>query len=116
VSQADARRRDPRHDQAVLRTLAVWIGVHLLLVAAIGGPPFVACQSREQATNLFGGCGQNLALIAAVIGWIQLIYGLVAGAIILLRGKHMAVGQGIFIATSAVAILFTALCFGAIWL
>ena len=49
-------------------------------------------------------------MTAFAIGWIQLIYGVITGAV--LSRSHPAVAQGVFIGTAIVTLGFTFLCFG----
>jgi hypothetical protein len=111
VNAAAPRPPDPRHSRIVVRTAAIWVGLHVLLLIGIDAQVLAECRGSTEPT-LFGGCGANVGLVALAIGWIQLLYGALAGVILLLVHR-IAVAQGVFIASAAVAVLFTVLCFGA---
>ena len=99
----------------VLTALGVWVGAHVVLLAALAVPGYVDCQSGPPSSNnLFGGCGIGVGLTALAMGWIQPIYGVVA-IIIAFRRHHTAVAQGLVIGVCAVTLLFTALCFGSLF-
>ncbi|HEY1293846.1 MAG TPA: hypothetical protein VGJ60_12245 [Chloroflexota bacterium] len=103
---ADARTRrepDPGHSRKVLITVAIWVGAHLVILAALDVPMYAGCSGSSE-------CGLGLALTAFAIGWIQLIYGVVTGAV--LSRSRPAIAQGVFIGTATVTIGFTFLCFG----
>jgi hypothetical protein len=75
-------------------------------------PAYLDCRGTPQAGGGFSlGCGPSAGLIALLIGLLQVIYGFITGAIMLLT-RRTAVGQGMFIGASVVLLLFTGLCFG----
>jgi hypothetical protein len=103
---AEARQQptpDPRHGRKVLITAGIWIGAHVVLLAAFDVPIYAGCGGGS-------GCGIGLALVALTIGWVQLIYGVIVGAV--LSRSRPAISQGVFIGTGAVTLGFTFLCFG----
>jgi hypothetical protein len=105
--------RSDAHSRTVVTTLAIWIGVHVVLLLGVGVPGYLECRAPFSTTSsIFGGCGASLGLVALAIGWIQLLYGGVVTLILFIR-RSLAVGQGVLIGTAAVTFLFTALCFGA---
>jgi hypothetical protein len=93
---------DPRHGRKVLITAGVWVAAHLAILAAFDVPMYATCSGSE--------CGLGLALTALAIGWVQLIYGVIVGAV--LSRSRPAISQGVFIGTGAVTLGFTFLCFG----
>jgi hypothetical protein len=113
VTTVEAPTPDARHNQIVVRTIAIWIGIHVALLAAFGGwTAYAACAGTSAGAGFLGGCGTAVGLIALAIGWLQLIYGVVLGVILLIV-RRTAIAQGVFIACAAVVVLYTVLCFGA---
>ena len=105
----------PGHTRRVLITIGVWIAIQVVLLLALGGWAYVDCvSSGDGSQRVFGGCGVNFGLVALTIGWSQLVYGLVVAAIVWFR-KYAAVTQGVLIGMAAVVLLFTALCFGSLF-
>jgi hypothetical protein len=98
------------HGQLVGRTIAIWVLVHVLLVAVLGGSGYVQCRGSAPSTG--AGCGVGLGLVTLAIGWIQAVYGLLAALILTRRGRT-AIGQGLVIASSVLALVFTGVCFAA---
>jgi hypothetical protein len=90
--------------------MAIWIAAHLVLLGVVGVPGYLDCRMPARE-----GCGSTVSIIALVIGWGQLVYGLIAAGIVALV-KRTAVAQGILIGTTVVTFLFTAVCFGALLL
>ena len=99
------RTPDPMHGRKVLITAAIWFGAHLVILAAVDVPMYAGCSSSSSSE-----CGLGLALTALAIGWIQLVYGLITGAV--LSRSRPAIAQGVFIGTGMVTLGFTFLCFG----
>jgi hypothetical protein len=89
----------------VARTLAVWIAAHLALLGVLALAIYRDPQCRGSD------CGLTFTLGVAAIVLLQLIYGVIAGVVALLK-RRTAVGQGIFIGLAVVTLLFPALCFG----
>jgi hypothetical protein len=106
---------DPNHSRIVMRTIVAWIGVHILLLVAIGLPSYTQCGPQvASAPNLFSGCGISFGLTALAVGVAQLVYGVIA-AVILAVNSRTAIAQGLFISAATVVVLFTAVCFGAVY-
>jgi len=103
---------DPNHGRTVMRTIVAWIGVHILLLVALAVPSYAQCTG--QPSNFFGSCGLNIGLTALAIGVAQLVYGVIAGAVLTLN-RRTAIAQGLFISAAALVVLFTAACFGAVF-
>jgi hypothetical protein len=100
----------------VLTALGIWVGAHVLLLVVLAVPGYAECQGGPPSSNnLFGGCGIGVGLTALAIGWIQPIYGVVA-IIVAFRRHQTAVAQGLVIGVCGVTLLFTALCFGSLFL
>jgi hypothetical protein len=97
---------DPRHGRKVLITAALWVAAHLVILAAVDVPIYVECTRSSTC----GQVGFGPALTAFSIGWVQLMYGVVTGAV--LSRTRPAISQGVFIGTAIVTIGFTFLCFG----
>jgi hypothetical protein len=107
--------RPADQSRRVLSALGIWVGAHVLLLAALAIPGYVECQgSPPSSNNLFGGCGIGVGLTALAIGWLQPIYGVV-GIIVAFRTHRTAIAQGLVIGVCAVTLLFTALCFGSLF-
>jgi len=106
-----ARPRSPTHGRTVLLTVGAWIAAHLVLLAALALPAYLACQRAPPASSLLGsGCGLPLGLTALAIGWLQPVYGVIIAFVI--GGRRTAIAQGLFIAVGATTLLFTVVCFG----
>jgi hypothetical protein len=110
AARLQAALPDPNHGRIVMRTIVAWIGVHTLLLAALAAPSYAQCTG--QSANAFASCGISIGLTALAIGLAQLVYGVIAGAVLTLR-RRTAIAQGLFISAATVAVLFTAVCFGA---
>jgi hypothetical protein len=96
-----------------MRTIVAWVGVHILILVAVALPGYTQCTGQSApASNLFTGCGITVGLTALAIGVAQLVYGVVAG-VVLAIGRRTAIAQGLFISSATLAVVFTALCFGA---
>jgi len=103
---------DPNHGRTVMRTMVAWIGVHILVLVAVALPGYTQCTGQTgSANNLFAGCGITIGLTALGIGAAQLVYGVIA-AVVLAMNRRTAIAQGLFISAAAVAVGFTAVCFG----
>ena len=75
----------------------------MLLLAAFDVPLYAGCGGSSS-------CGIGLGLVALAVGWVQLIYGVIVGAV--LSRSRPAISQGVFIGAGAVTLGFTFLCFG----
>lgn len=105
----------PGHSRRVLITIGVYVASQVLLLLALGGWAYFDCATQgDGSRGVLGGCGVNFGLVALTIGWAQLVYGLVIVAIVWFR-KFAAVTQGVLIGMAAVVLLFTALCFGSLF-
>jgi hypothetical protein len=103
--------REAHHSRVVIVSLAAWIGVHVVLLAAIGWPAYSQCRATEATPSTsFTSCGLTLGLTSLAIGWIQPWYGVAIGLVMYRR--RPAIAQGIFIGLGIVAMLFTVVCFG----
>jgi hypothetical protein len=105
-----ARPANPFHSRTVVRTVAAWLGVHLLALVILGLPGYLSCTSASGSGDIFG-CGGSFGLIALLIAGAQTVYGLIGG-VILIRYKA-AIAQGVLIGTAIAVFLFTAVCFAA---
>jgi hypothetical protein len=103
---------DPNHSRTVMRTIVAWIGVHVLLLVAVGLSAYTQCTGQPATGGIFGGCGLNVGLTALAIGVAQLVYGVIAAAVLAMN-RRTAIAQGLFISAATVVVLFTAVCFGA---
>ena len=96
-----------------MRTIVAWVGVHILILVAVALPGYLQCTGQAAPANyLFTRCGITVGLTALAIGVAQLVYGVIAGAVLALN-RRTAIAQGLFISAASLAIVFTALCFGA---
>jgi hypothetical protein len=105
------REQDPRHSRRVVTSIAAWIVLHLIVLLGFGVPVYTRCLGETTTATVSSGCGVNLGLVALLIGWVQLFYGVIGGLIV--AHWRTAIGQGIMIGSAAVTLLFTVLCFGA---
>lgn len=103
--------RDPNQGRTIRIVVGVWLLAHVVIALGLGLPSYMTCRSPtpgDYATL----CGLGLGLSFLFVGIGQVVYGAIA-AFVAHRLHRASITQGLLIAFSTVAVLFTVVCFGA---